>query len=226
MEIIKVMIVEDDFMVAKVNRNMTEAVEGFNVVKIANSGNEALSYLEKNEVDLIILDIYLPDIPGIEILKNIRGKDYPVDFVLITAAHDHETVENSIRFGVFDYIIKPFNVQRYKNSLLSYKKMKSTIGAHAEFDQEKLDGLITYKVSSQHVSQLPKGITQHTLGKVETAIDSFEKYFSIDVVMHKLSFSRVTARRYLEFLCDTGHLEKSFEYKKLGRPTLIYYKKE
>jgi response regulator of citrate/malate metabolism len=113
MEIIRVMIIEDDFMVAKVNAKMTDAVEGFKVVKIANSGNEALSYIEKNDVDLIILDIYLPDIPGIEILKSIRGNACPVDFVLITAAQDHETVENSIRYGVFDYIIKPFDVQKY-----------------------------------------------------------------------------------------------------------------
>ena len=225
MEIIRVMIVEDDFMVAKVNAKMTEAVEGFKVMKIANSGNEALSYIEKNDVDLIILDIYLPDIPGIEILKSIRGKACPVDFVLITAAQDHETVENSIRFGVFDYIIKPFDVQRYKKSLLNYKKMKASINAYKSFSQEKLDEVTSYKSFGKNVQQLPKGITRQTLSKVEVALESFERLFTIDDVMQKLSFSRVTARRYLEFLCDTGYLEKSFEYKKIGRPTLIYSKK-
>jgi len=225
MEIIKVMIVEDDFMVAKVNAKMTEAVEGFQVVKIANNGNEALSYLEKNDVHLIILDIYLPDIPGVEILKNIRSKNYPVDFMLITAAHDHETVEESIRYGVFDYIIKPFDVQRYKKSLVNYKNMKSSISAYRSFNQEKLDELTSYKAFGKRVQQLPKGITRHTLSKVEAVIDSFEHLFTIDDVIRELSFSKVTARRYLEFLCESGHLEKSFEYKKIGRPTLIYAKK-
>ncbi len=222
---IKVMIVEDDFMVAKINAKMTEAVEGFKVVKIVNTGNEALSYLEKNNVDLIILDIYLPDIPGIEVLKNIRGKNYPVDFVLITAAQDHETVENSIRFGVFDYIIKPFDVQRYKKSLLNYKNMKSSIGAYRSFSQEKLDELTSYKAFGKRVQQLPKGITRHTLSQMEDAINSFERSFTIDDVMKKLSFSKITSRRYLEFLCESGRLEKYFEYKKIGRPTLIYSRK-
>jgi response regulator of citrate/malate metabolism len=222
---IKVMIVEDDFMVAKVNAKMTETVEGFKVVKIANTGNEALSYIEKNEVHLIILDIYLPDIPGIEILKDIRSKNYPVDFVLITAAHDHKTVEDSIRFGVFDYIIKPFDVQRFTKSLVNYKNMKASIIAYKNFSQEKLDELASYKAFGKRVQQLPKGITRHTLSKVEAAIDSFERVFTIDDVMRELSFSKVTARRYLEFLCESGHLVKSFEYKKIGRPTLIYTRK-
>ncbi|MBM4271723.1 MAG: response regulator [Deltaproteobacteria bacterium] len=221
-----VMIVEDDFMVAKINRKLTEAVSGFTVVHIAHNGKEALSYLETNQVDLIILDIYLPDIPGIELLKMIRGKDYPVDFILITAAHDPETVEASIRYGVFDYVIKPFDSRRYEDSLLKYKKVKFSLRGHGDFNQKKLDELIAHKVSSKRVQQLPKGITSHTLGKVETAIDTLEHLFTIDDVMQTLSFSRVTARRYLEYLCDVGHLEKSFEYKKVGRPTLIYSKKE
>jgi PAS domain S-box-containing protein len=202
-----------DFMVAKVNAKMTEVVEGFKVVKLANSRNEALSYIEKNDVDLIILDIYLTDIPGIEILKSIRGKACPVDFVLITAAQDHETVENSIRFGVFDYIIKPFDVQRYKKSLLNYKKMRESISAYKNFNQEKLDEVTSYRAFGKSVRQLPKGIARHTLSKVEVALENFERLFTIDDVMQNLSFSRVTARRHLEFMFETGYLEKSFEYK-------------
>jgi len=85
--------------------------------------------------------------------------------------------------------------------------------------------LTSYNAFGKRVQQLPKGITRHTLSKVEAVIDSFEHMFTIDDVIRELSFSKVTARRYLEFLCESGHLEKSFEYKKIGRPTLIYAKK-
>ncbi len=225
METIKVMIVEDDFMVARINRKFTEAVSGFEIVKVALNGQDACSFLKDGLVDLIILDVYLPDISGIELIKRIRAGDYPVDFILITAAHDHDTVANSIRFGVFDYIIKPFEFSRFEESLLRYRKLKSTIGTSAEFDQDKLNELLAGKASKEDPSALPKGISRQTLRLVEDAVASLRSPFSLDDATRRLSFSRITARRYLDYLVDQGRLIKSFEYKKIGRPTLIYSRK-
>ena len=226
MKTIKVMIVEDDFMVARVNRKFTEAVEGFEVVHVALTGQNALSFLKDNAVDLIVLDVYLPDLSGIDLLKQIRAGDYPTDFVLITAAHDQDTVSNSIRFGVFDYIIKPFEFGRYEESLLRYRKMKSAMGTSAEFDQDKVNELLAGKGFKEEASILPKGINKQTLQLVEDAIASLQSPFTLDDVIRGLSFSRITARRYLDYLAETGRLAKSFEYQKVGRPTLLYAQTE
>ena len=224
MKNIRVMIVEDDFMVADINKNVTEDVQGFTVVKIAKDASDALHYIDSNPLDLIILDIYLPDIHGIELLKIIRKKEHPVDFILITAAHDSKTIEQSMRFGAFDYIIKPFDFSRYKKSLLNYKKFKYSIKQNENYSQGELDKLAPYSNRNNGKEDLPKGITNHTLGKVKSAVDSCGTTFTIDDIMEKLSFSRITIRRYLEFMVENSSIDKSYEYKKVGRPTIIFSK--
>ncbi|MHB8770970.1 MAG: response regulator [Syntrophales bacterium] len=226
MKTIKVMIVEDDFMVARVNRKFTEAVEGFEVVHVALNGLAALSFIEDNRVDLIVLDVYLPDLSGVDLIKQIRAGDYPVDFILITAAHDQDTVSNSIRFGVFDYIIKPFEFGRYEESLLRYRRISSAMGTSTDFDQDAVNELLTGKASREDGSPLPKGINEQTLQLVKDAIASLQSPFTLDDAVSGLSFSRITARRYLDYLVEAGRLVKSFEYQKVGRPSLLYVKKE
>jgi response regulator of citrate/malate metabolism len=223
MKTIHVIIVEDDFMIAKINRRFTESVPGFEVVHAALLGEECLAYLAENPVDLILLDVYLPDMSGIELLKQVRAKGYPVDCILMTAAHDRATVEESIRMGVFDYLIKPVELERYQESLLNYQKMKSAIDNQGgDFDQKKLDALITCRVIRDQ--DLPKGIARDTLRMVVAAVDALGPSFTVDDVVRDLSFSRITARRYLEHLAARGQLLKSFHYKKVGRPTLVYSK--
>lgn len=227
MKAVKVIIVEDDFMVAKINRRFTESVPGFAVVEVVLNGEGCLSYIEKNPVDLMVLDVYLPDMSGIELLKRVRAAGYPIDFILMTAAHDHATVEESIRIGVFDYLIKPVDLERYKESLLNYRKMKSAINNDGgDFDQKKLDALITCRVIREQDQGLPKGIARDTLRMVEEAVETLECSFTIDEIVQGLSFSRITARRYLEYLAAQGQLIKSFQYKKVGRPTLVYSKNQ
>jgi response regulator of citrate/malate metabolism len=202
-------------------------VPGFEVVHVALLGEDCLAYLAENPVDLILLDIYLPDMSGIELLKQVRAKGYPVDCILMTAAHDRATVEESIRVGVFDYLIKPVELERYQESLLNYQKMKSVIDDQGgDFDQKKLDALITCRVirDRDQDQALPKGISRETLSILVAAVDALGSSFTVDDVVRDLSFSRITARRYLEHLAARGQLLKSFHYKKVGRPTLVYSK--
>jgi response regulator of citrate/malate metabolism len=134
-------------------------------------------------------------------------------------------VEESIRMGVFDYLIKPVELERYQESLLNYQKMKSAIdGQRGDFDQKKLDALITCRIIREQDQSLPKGIARDTLRMVEDAVGALGVSFTIDDVMRELAFSRITARRYLEYLAIRGWLSKSFQYKKVGRPTLVYSK--
>ena len=221
----EVVIVEDDFRVADINRSVTEQVKGFKVVKIAYTAAEALSYVSEKCPDLMIIDIYLPDFNGIELIKKLRKKEYPVDFILITAAHDPETVENSMRYGVFDYIIKPFVFTRFKESLENYRRYNSSILSSEDCDQNKIDKFISHNKNFSDIKELPKGITDFTLNKVNSAINNVPDSFTIDNIISEIDLSKITVRRYLEFLRETGVLKKTFKHKKIGRPTILYSKK-
>ncbi|MCG8571225.1 MAG: response regulator [Spirochaetes bacterium] len=224
MDTISVLIVEDDFRVADINKQFTEAVPGFSVVEVAKNGMEAISFISSKPVELVILDIYLPDIYGIEVLKEIRKKELSIDVILITAAHDRETVENSIRFGVFDYIIKPFNFERYKEALLKYQEFKVSLNQKSTYNQNEVDKFTAF-FQGKSENNLPKGITSFTLNRIQKAIKTCGKTFTMGELLEKVSLSRITTRRYLEFLCDSNLLTKSLKYTKIGRPTILYSKK-
>ena len=222
MDPIRVMIVEDDFMVAKINRDLTHQVSGFRVVKIAGTAKEAFEALKKEPVDLIVLDVYLPDRSGVELLKSFRRGGFPVDVVMITAAHDAPTLEESMRYGIFDYIIKPFSFDRYKACLVNYRKQKGVISHQKNLNQEKVDEVTGFRDVFTFRGGLPKGIQEQTLQSVHEAIEKLGPCFSIDDLLRVLPLSRATNRRYLEFLTVTGDLEKSLAYRKVGRPTVLY----
>lgn len=222
MKSIKTMIVEDDFKVAEINKSFTEEVNNFVVEKIAKNAAEALSWLEENSVDLIILDIYLPDMHGTELLKIIRKKEYAADIVLITAAHDAETVECSMRYGIFDYIVKPFAFSRFKDALEKYRDYKNSLNEKRNYNQAKIDEFVSFKQHPDPGNLLPKGITQYTLDRIIGALESLNPSFTIEDVINRVSFSKITVRRYLEYLHEKGLISKSFEYQKVGRPLVVY----
>jgi len=220
---IRVMIVEDDFMVADLNRQFTESCEGFQVVKIAHTGMEALEFISSPPIDLVVLDIFLPDIRGTEVLKDIRKSGYPADILLITAAHNADTVEETVRLGVFDYIIKPFDVARYKESLANYRHYRESLESGQDIDQRHVD-VVVARAHKKNISPdtLPKGINATTMDLIRQALLPLRGEISIDDVCAAVPLSRITAYRYLEYLAQEGFLKKNQRYQRVGRPTTVY----
>ncbi len=226
MDMFKVLIVEDDFRVADINKSVTESVEGFSVVGIAKTATEALEFIKSGTPDLAIVDIYLPDFSGMELIKKVRHNGYPVDMILITAAHDAATLENSMRYGVFDYIIKPFAFSRFREALSNYKIYHKRISGSGEYDQDEINGIMSHNMREAGRNKLPKGITAFTMDKIVSAINENPVSFTIDDVVKRIKLSKITVRRYLEFMAEAGSLKKTFEYKKKGRPVVIYERKK
>jgi response regulator of citrate/malate metabolism len=222
MNSIRTMIVEDDFKVAEINKEFTEEVSGFIVEKIAKDAAEALVYLQDNPVDLVILDIYLPDMHGTELLKIVRKEEYAADIILITAAHDAETVECSMRYGIFDYIVKPFAFTRFKDALEKYRDYKESLHENRHYNQEKINEFVAYNQHSDSIDKLPKGITRYTLDRIIEALASLHTSFTIEDVVNRVSLSKITVRRYLEYLHEKGLISKGLEYRKVGRPLVVY----
>ena len=193
-----VLVVDDDFMVAEIHRKFTDRVDGFRAVGVARTGAEALERAAALRPDLILLDVYLPDLTGLEVLQRLRSGGDRVGVVMITAARELDTVAGALDGGAADYLIKPF-----------------------EFDQSLVDTL--FGASSHGVPgavPLPKGLGGETGRLVLDAVRSVGEASAAECA-ERIGISRVSARRYLEHYLSTGELTLRLQYG-AGRPERRY----
>jgi len=224
MEKIQVLIVEDDPMVMEIHRNYIMSVKDFCVIATAYDGREALDIIKKNVPDLVILDIFMPRQDGIRTLHKIRKQKSDIDVIVVTASREPETVEKIMRFGAFDYIIKPFSFERLNSALESYKKYKDRLMEKEQnLTQEDIDGLISRNRYSKTVSSLPKGLNCESMNKIMKVLENSDTGMSTDEVATEAGFSRVTAWRYLEFLLSSDSVIVHYvPHPNAGRPTKKY----
>ncbi|MBT2679994.1 response regulator [Bacillus sp. ISL-35] len=222
---IRVLIVDDDPMVAEFNRRYLQEVNGFTLAGIVHTVKDAREFLESEKVDLILLDVYMPGATGIDLLRFIRKKNISADVILITAAADKENIQTALRYGALDYLIKPFEFERFNQALLHYKEKHHFFENHNMLRQEDIDGRILsteQKLAVSSMENLPKGLTISTLESIIKVIQSKENLqFSTDDISEITLISRVSVRKYLKFLADLGILEESLTYG-VGRPGYLY----
>lgn len=216
-EPIKVLIVEDDPMVADINRKFTEAVEGFTVLATVRTGEEALDFLNSRPVNLVILDINLPDKSGVEVLATIRRDDRPVDIIMITAADDSGTVGRVMRYGVVSYIAKPFKFDRYRATLEAYRNFRAKLAKKPNMAQDDIDSILA-AMPGPHQNEAPKNLNSQTMNMIVDFLAGQTEYLSAEEVAASVGLARVTARRYLEHMAGQGLLRKTMEYVAVGRP--------
>ena len=220
---IKVLIVEDDPMVAQINREYINAVPPFSVVKHSSNGEDALAYLAQNRVDLIVLDIYMPKMNGLDMLARIRGDFNDVDVIFVTAAREKEAIRRGLQLGAVDYLIKPFTFDRIRQALGRYRQRHILLNENDEWSQEELDALMT--TGEDGAIGLPKGIQEDTLKRVQGFIGDRTGVIELQDVAGALSITTVTARRYLDYLVTQGALYKALKYGSIGRPSHQYITK-
>ena len=223
----RILIVEDDPMVAELNSRLIRTMGGGQIPAIARDAKEALTYLEKHSVDLILLDIYLPGMNGLEMLAHIRDLRYPVDVLVVSAARDSHSIQTALRAGAVDYLIKPFDFERLRQALLAYENRSRLIRDHDKLTQQDLDiGILPKEVTdTDDASILPKGLDRYTLSIVASSLGEIPEPFTTDELSRQVGLSRVSVRKYLEYFCDIGHLEKEASYGAVGRPVFRYHKK-
>lgn len=228
---ISVLIVEDDHRIAEINRRFVEKIRGFEVVGIATDQTQVKEQLEILQPDLVLLDIYFPDMNGLELLRFIQQEHRFCDVIMITAGKEVEKVTEAIRGGAFDYIVKPVifarfeaTLERYREFYWSIKRLKQE--GH-QIDQDEIDQLL--QVNSKKgakESYLPKGIDPLTLDKVEVVLKQESTGITVEKISKEMGISRSTARRYLEFLVTKGEATADISYGAVGRPERVYLSKE
>lgn len=222
---ISVMIVEDDPMVAEFNKRYIGEIKGFQLVTVSSTVDDAIEVIEKQKqpIDLILLDIFMPGKNGLELLFYLRENEKDIDVIIISAASDMDRIQKAIRYGVVDYLIKPFEFERLNTTLLAYKEKTSFIRNQHVISQKELDQQFFHFEEKVIIEEIPKGLTNNTLKQIWEKINEIqEETFSTDDVVKCIGISRVSVRKYLKFLTDIGVLQERIIYGTIGRPVYQY----
>ncbi|WP_257346716.1 response regulator [Pseudalkalibacillus decolorationis] len=225
METVKVAIAEDDFRVANVHEKFLKKIPEVEIAGKALNAEKTLELLHTKKVDLLLLDIYMPDKLGTDILTTIRANFEDVDIIMITAATDKAFLEKAIRNGVQNYLIKPVKMDRFTDTVKEYIQSRNLLQNKEEVDQNIVDRLFKNSDESKTEDnrELPKGIDALTLNKVLEVLRNSQKGLSAEEIGKRMGAARTTARRYLEYLISVDKCRSEVEYGSVGRPERKYY---
>lgn len=225
---IEVMIVEDDLRIAEINSRFTKKIEGFEVISIAETGEQAIELLEIIQPQLVLLDVYLPDMMGTDLVKFIR-QNYPaIDIIMMTAASETDIIADALRNGVSDYIVKPVTFERFRQSLLTYHLKYKKLTTNKNLTQDEITSLWNsshQKTNIDNERESPKGIDPLTLEKIVTYLETLTSGgITAEKLSREIGVSRSTARRYLEHLISRRKVYAELVYGNVGRPERRYFR--
>lgn len=218
----KVLIVEDDPMVAMINEQYIGKNKKFHVVKKCKDGKSALDYLKDHEVDLLILDVYMPHMDGFATLRQIRNQHISVEAIMVTAANDREALEEALHLGIVDYLVKPFTYDRFQMALDKFIAQNNALKDMNILNQKNIDYIIeSSRKKNEEIH--PKGIQDKTLEKIIQHLkENKTKWMTGDEIAEKAGLTVVTVRRYMNYLSANGMVEDKMNYETGGRPCVIY----
>ncbi len=226
----KAIIVENDPMVAMIIQQFIERYGGFQVIASVRNINALRGILEKNVPDLILLDAHLPGETGIEFLQDLRQDQISVAIIIITALHDIGTIKKALELGVIDFLIKPFTYERFEMAINHFIQYHSFTTDVERANQETLDqiiirnsGMPSFNSDERDIaSVLPKGVSKITLKRILKATMEQNYYFSTEDIAKEVKLSRISTKKYLQFLHSLGYLKTEMKYSAVGRPTTVF----
>ena len=187
-------------MIASINQTFLSRDPRFSLAAVFHSGQEALEWLRKRPVELLILDVYMPRMSGLELLRELRAEEITLDVIMVTAANDSKTVDALLKLGVADYLVKPFTARRFQQALDTFCRQREAISA-----------------------PVPKGLQLRTLARVrECLAQAPREGCTCEALSEQVGLSSVTVRRYLTYLVGRGEAVSRINYDTGGRPSLLY----
>ncbi|MGH3774665.1 MAG: response regulator [Pseudonocardiaceae bacterium] len=215
---INVLVVEDDQVAAEAHRLYVQRMAGFQVAGVVHSGTEALRFCQREAVDVILLDFYLPDIHGLDVCLRLRAAGNTVYVIAVTSERDLAAVHRALSLGIQQYLLKPFKFASLRDKLEDFVKFQQRVPRSGEVpSQAELDDIL-----GNHLV-LPSGITLETLREITKALAGAPHGLSAAAVADLIGVSRVTAGRYLKYLADNGLAQRRPHYGRVGRPEVRFF---
>ena len=216
----RTVIIDDEPAIVRLHQSFLQQDPRFQLDRSFHSGSEGLDYLLRRNVDLVILDNYMPRLSGLELLRNLRSAGVTTDVILVTAANDSKTVDSLLKLGVTDYLVKPFTARRFQQALDTFCRQREAISARSSVSQEELDRLLS---GGGKDTSPPKGLQPQTLALIRRCLEEGPpEGCTSEYIAEKSALSTVTVRRYLRHLTDIGTAVSETIYGTGGRPSHRY----
>lgn len=222
-----VLIVEDDPMVLSINCRYLEKIPGFIVAGTCDSFDEAIRLTSKYTYDLLLVDINIRGNTGLDLIKTLRKREYPADLIMITAAGEQEAIRIGLQCGIVDYILKPFQFERFQRSIALFMQRQELLHSEKPITQQQIDQIQPLRESTEKKEEDPidKGLTHSTLALILEYVNQQEGDFTVSDITNLANLSHVSVRKYLHYLEKKENIEMRLEYGTIGRPTAFYHKK-
>lgn len=222
---IGVLLVDDEALTLQLHASYVARLPGFEVVGECTGARAAVTAIleapARERIDLVLLDVTMPDGTGLDVLRHVRARRADVDVIAITSVREAEVVRQMVTLGVSQYLVKPFTFATFRERLEQYRtyreQVRSTSGPAT---QSEIDALLSARAPAAS-AQPPKGLSAASLARVADAVRTHGP-MSASEAGDALGMSRVAARRYLEHLADEGRVERTPRYGTRGRPETEY----
>lgn len=224
---IRVLVVEDEPVAADAHAAYVGRLDGFVHAGTAGTGQSALRQLSDaaasgTPIDLVLMDMNLPDLHGLDVSRRIRAAGLTTDIIAITAVRELQIVRGAIAAGVVQYLIKPFTYAIFAEKMANYRDFHRQLDAQSAMTSQLGVDRAFSSLRTRTELPRPKGLAEGTLDSVIEFLKAQSCPVSASEVMKQLGMSRVTARRYLEYLANAGTVLRSPRYGTPGRPENEY----
>lgn len=219
MSVIKVLVVDDDAMVARVHTGFVAKIDGFEVCGVAHSPDRALQLVADTAPDLVLLDVHLPGTTGLDLIAPFRELAPDIDVLVITSEREADSVQKALRSGAVHYLIKPFRFAALQERLEHYRHSRHSLSEVEQAEQDAVDKAFGVPGSP---NRLPKGLSAETLTMVERQLRAHTDEVSASAMAEATGMSRSSARRYLEYLSEVNRAVVTLDYGNVGRPERLY----
>jgi len=230
---ISVVIAEDDPMVAHINRQYISLFPDMAVPIVFSNVQDAWEYISCKAPDLLILDVYMPLLSGMEVLRKMRGNNIVTEVIMVTAANEIADVDTALKLGIVDYLIKPFEYERFHQAIIKFLQRKNLLGTGSPLNQASIDNLLQSPAAADsprkstiltdHYSAMSKGLNEKTAQYIVRYLkEHVGEQHTCESLSQCLGLSKVTIRRYLNYFIEKGGVTSSIDYETGGRPSMRY----
>ena len=221
MDSITTLIIEDEPMLAEILVDTIKQSPQFQVIGVADKVESAKKQIRLYQPELILLDNFLPDGKGIDLIRHTINTQYAGRIIFLTADNHMDTISEALRLGVFDYLIKPVHYQRLQHTLERFSRYRGSLRSSEQANQTHVDALFNIQAKEQ-IAEPASGLRGIDENRVLQIFTDPQTVHTADSLARILGSSKTTARRYLEQGVKNEQLEAEISYGKVGRPERIY----